>query len=336
MSKLSERQKEYVDSVLNAAQRCKRIVQNLLSFARQHQPERKSTDLNELVQTTLKFLYYQLHTSNIEVVSELAPNLPRVMADTHQIQQVFINLITNARQAMEGHRPDSRLTVKTQAAGGRVQVVFKDNGPGIPAEHLLRVFDPFFTTKEVGKGTGLGLSLCYGIAQEHGGSIQALSLPGEGATFIVELPVAKSAAGAELIGEAKSGEVTQSVEGQGKNVLVIDDEATLLKLVRDALSDVGYQVDTASDGEAGLRFLSERTYHITFCDWKMPGLSGQQVYERVLERDRGAARRFVFMSGDLVNDKARQFLEASKLPYLAKPFTVEELRVIARQTVGTG
>jgi signal transduction histidine kinase len=325
MSDVDTTHREYLNSILGAAERCKRIVQNLLSFARQHQPERKPEDLNQLVHTTIKFLHYQLHTSNIKVIQELAPDLPAVMADAHQLQQVFINLITNARQALEGCRPDGLLRITTEAVGEKVRVRFADNGPGIPAELLLKVFDPFFTTKEVGKGTGLGLSLCYGIVNEHGGTIRVQSPPGTGAVFTIELPAARETETAGPSAETAAEKAPDALAGQGKRVLAIDDEAAVLCLVRDTLSALGHQVDTAADGETALSYLAKQTYDATLCDWKMPGLSGQQIYERVSATDPAAARRFVFMTGDVVNEKARRFFEDQRLTCLAKPFTVKEL-----------
>ncbi len=331
LAKLPSEHRDYVDNILAGADRCKRVVQNLLSFARQHQPERKPVDLNELVRLTLKFLYYQLHTSNIKVSEHLAPNLPLVMADAHQLQQVFLNLITNARQAMEGHRPEGLLRVTTEVANDRVRVCFQDNGPGIPPENLLRVFDPFFTTKEVGQGTGLGLSLCYGIVREHGGSIQVLSPPGQGASFIVEVPVAQgNEAASERLGTT-AGQPTATLEGHGKRILVIDDESSLLSLAGNALGAAAYQVDTAGDGETALRLLSQNRYDLILCDWKMPGLNGQQVYERISGGDPTVAKRFLFMTGDVVNEKARRFFEDHQQPCLAKPFTLEELRSVVRK-----
>src|SRR5882672_10603746 len=184
------RHKRNLDMILKSALRCQKIVQSLLSFARRHQPERKLSSINELVEGAVEILQYQMRTSNIEVTVRLDPRLPKAMVDPHQVQQVFLNIINNARQAIEAHRPSGTVKIISEITGQSVRVIFHDNGPGIAEENLSKVFDPFFTTKEVGTGTGLGLSLCYGIIREHGGTITVRSKPGHGAQFIVELPLA--------------------------------------------------------------------------------------------------------------------------------------------------
>jgi signal transduction histidine kinase len=133
---------------------------------------------------------HQLTINNIEVVVELQPDLPITMVDSDQMQEVFVNIINNAGQAMLEAHGRGKLVVRTRESGGMIQITFTDDGPGISSENLQRIFDPFFTTKAVGKGTGLGLSICYGIVQAHGGEIRASSEPGKGSTFVVEVPIA--------------------------------------------------------------------------------------------------------------------------------------------------
>jgi signal transduction histidine kinase len=174
----------------NEAQRAAKVVENLLTFARRHQPKKQYSDVNEILQSALELRAYELRTSNIEVVTDLAPSLPQIMVDFHQIQEVFLNIILNAEQVMTEARGGGRLTIKTEEEKkGYTRTTFTDNGPGIPAEHLVKIFDPFFTTRGEGGGTGLGLSACHGIVTEHGGRIYAKSKPGKGATFFVELPI---------------------------------------------------------------------------------------------------------------------------------------------------
>src|SRR5882672_3381861 len=215
------RHKRYLDMILKSALRCQKIVQSLLSFARRQQPERKLSSINELVEGAVEILQYQMRTSNIEVTVRLDPRLPKAMVDPHQVQQVFLNIINNGRQAIEAHQPKGCIRVTTETCGQLVRVLFQDNGPGIPEGNLSKVFDPFFTTKEVGKGTGLGLSLCYGIIKEHGGSITVRSKPGQGATFTVELPIAAPAAASAEKSETSTTALLNSREGAGKKVLVI-------------------------------------------------------------------------------------------------------------------
>jgi signal transduction histidine kinase len=185
----SEATKKDLDTIYREAQRAARITQDLLSFARKHKPERQIISINEALEKTLELRVHQMKVNNIELSVQLQPDVPLTMADFYQMQQVFMNIILNAEQAMIEAHGRGRLLVKTRAVDGVIQITLIDNGPGIPKENLNRIFDPFFTTKEVGKGTGLGLSMCYGIIQAHGGRMYARSEPGKGATFVVEIPI---------------------------------------------------------------------------------------------------------------------------------------------------
>ena len=178
-----------LETIYREAQRASRITGNLLSFGRRHEPEKRLISVNEVVEKTLELRAHQMKVNNIEVSVELQPDLPITMADFHQMQQVFVNIINNAEQAMTEAHGRGKLLVKTKESGKMVQIAFTDSGPGIPEENLNRIFDPFFTTKEVGKGTGLGLSICYGIVAAHGGHIYARSKLGRGTTFVVEIPI---------------------------------------------------------------------------------------------------------------------------------------------------
>ena len=171
------------------AQRAAEVAKNLLIFARKHAPARQPTDINSAIREMLKLRAYEQRVNNIQVNTQFDPELPAVMADYSQLQQVFLNIIINAESAMLEANKGGTLTITTQKSNDTLKVSFADNGPGIAKENLERVFDPFFTTKEVGKGTGLGLSLCHGIVVQHGGRIYARSKLGKGATFVVELPI---------------------------------------------------------------------------------------------------------------------------------------------------
>jgi two-component system NtrC family sensor kinase len=177
---------EYVDKLYKQAQRTHRIVQNLLSFARQHKPERVLVQLNQVVEDTLALRDYDLRANNIRLHLELDPELPATAADPHQLQQVFLNLINNAVDAILEKSQEGDIWVRTGATSERVSIEFTDSGPGV--HDCSKVFDPFYTTKPVGKGTGLGLSICYGIVTEHGGTIRVRNLPARGASFTIELP----------------------------------------------------------------------------------------------------------------------------------------------------
>ncbi|MGB0044300.1 MAG: PAS domain S-box protein [Terriglobales bacterium] len=179
--------------ILQEAQRTKQIVQNLLSFARQVPPQRQPVQLNSILQRTVHLRSYDFISHGIQVVERLDESLPHVIGDSHQLQQVFLNILNNAYDAVRETARPARIEITSARADAFVEISFRDNGPGIPDPGI--IFDPFFTTKDVGKGTGLGLSICYGIVHEHGGEILCHNNPdSEGATFIVRLPVASEGA----------------------------------------------------------------------------------------------------------------------------------------------
>jgi PAS domain S-box-containing protein len=202
---LPEAARKELGVVLQEAQRSKQIVQNLLSFARQMPPQRKPVQINPILRRTVQLRAYDLHNHGVEVVERLDERLPRVVGDAQQLQQVFLNIVNNAYDAVRGTGRPPRLEITSSRQGDAVEVLFRDNGQGI-APPLERIFEPFFTTKEVGKGTGLGLSICYGIVHEHGGEISCHNNPdGRGATFVVRLP-----ASSELASPGAPGGVTPS------------------------------------------------------------------------------------------------------------------------------
>ena len=175
--------------VYSEAQRAAGIVRNLLTFARKHSPVKQLSQINNVIEDVLRLRAYEQRVNNIEVSRQFASDLPEVMVDYFQMQQVFLNIIINAEYFMTQAHNRGTLTITTERLDNIVRISFADDGPGISKENLSRIFNPFFTTKEVGKGTGLGLSICHGIVAEHGGSIYARSRLGKGATFVVELPI---------------------------------------------------------------------------------------------------------------------------------------------------
>src|SRR2546430_2474736 len=183
-------QRTAAEMIYAEARRASRIVQNLLTFARQHKPERTPTSVNQVLDDTLELRGYELRVRGIDVQREYDEQSPETMADAHQLQQVFLNLITNAEQAMErAERDQQRLNIRTRRTGDLIRIEVEDTGPGIPPNLLERIFNPFFTTKPTGSGTGLGLSISLGIVREHEGRIWAENAPQGGARFVIELPI---------------------------------------------------------------------------------------------------------------------------------------------------
>ena len=186
---LDGRVKEDIEVIYSQAQRAAKITSNLLSFARRHRPEKRLVSINHAISKTLELHEYRMKVNNIDIVQELDPNLPETMADFHQLQQIFFNLITNAEQAMTDHNGKGTITIRTEVVEGMITISLADDGPGIPEENIKKIFDPFFTTKEVGKGTGLGLSICFGLVKSHDGNLLVQNNDNGGATFVIQLPI---------------------------------------------------------------------------------------------------------------------------------------------------
>lgn len=188
--------RQALETIRHEAMRASKIVSHLLTFARRQPSERVEVDLNGIVNDTLALRRYAIRTAQIELDVELDPALPRTWADPFQLQQVLLNLLTNAEQALSDWAGVRRIAVRTRREGDRLVIAVSDSGPGVPPEQRDRIFNPFFTTKPVGQGTGLGLSISDGIVREHGGRIRVESQGGEGATFVVEVPLVPAPAGA--------------------------------------------------------------------------------------------------------------------------------------------
>jgi two-component system NtrC family sensor kinase len=181
--------REDLKLINNEAQRAASVTKNLLTFARKHAPTKQRNQINNIIEDVLKLRAYERKANSIEVETQIDRDLPEIMVDYFQMQQVFMNIIINAEYFMIKAHNKGTLTITTERQNDTVLISIADDGPGIPPENLKRIFDPFFTTKEAGKGTGLGLSICHGIVTEHGGQIYAKSQLGKGATFFVELPI---------------------------------------------------------------------------------------------------------------------------------------------------
>jgi two-component system NtrC family sensor kinase len=324
---LEPKYRAYLSYIVRSTERCHKIVHGLLSFARQHPPERKVLAVNPMVDDVVELLAYEMRTSNIEVQRNFQTDLSQIIGDSHQLQQVILNILNNARQAIEAHQSSGRIQIATQGVADAIRITIEDNGPGISQENVAKIFNPFFTTKPVGKGTGLGLSLCYGIIREHGGSITAQSEPGKGARFVIELPAHKDSHHQNTLAGRMGG---LTLDGAGKRALVIDDEEWILELVRQILNRDGFEVDVAIDGNVALDRISQSRYELLVCDWKMPGLSGPQLFDRISSISPEAANRVIFMTGDVVSDSIQQFLRKHSKRCLSKPFSVDEFR----QTIG--
>jgi len=324
-----------LEIILSESERAARIVRNLLTFARKRQTTRAMVDINQVVRETLALRAYEQRVTNIIVIDALAAGLPNVFADSHQVQQVLLNLTINAEQAMLSANGRGVLVVRTWHDAERECVILEinDDGPGIAEDVQAKIFDPFFTTKEVGKGTGLGLTVAYAIVNEHGGRIRLESRPSAGASFFVELPVS----GARLppTPQPRQRQMAAPVVQTHASILVVDDEAALAAAVCAALQDAGFSVDQASDGEQALMRVQSRPFDLVICDLKMPRVDGKTFYGMLVAAKPAMAERVVFVTGDVAGTDAEKFLEESGCRWLAKPFRLADLVRVAREALAT-
>jgi PAS domain S-box-containing protein len=323
---------EALEIIQREADRAAKVVSDLRLLARESQEVeggRVAVDLNDVVRHALKLRRYALSTRNIEVREDLADDLPPVLADRGNIEQVVLNLVVNAEQAMAEQLGERRLILRTRRTPGGAALHIVDSGPGIPAQHLERIFDPFFTTKAPGEGTGLGLSLVHNIVTEHGGAIHVDSQVGKGTAFRVELPLAPG----EKAGVAEGA---AAATGRVLRVLVVDDEVAVRRVSVRFLEHLGHAVETASDGAEALDLLASREYDVIVCDLRMPGLSGEEFLQRLREDERGLERRLIFVTGDTASTDPARLVANAGVPVLVKPVRLQELARVIEYAAGAG
>jgi signal transduction histidine kinase len=326
-----EQTRRGLETILSESERAAKIVRNLLMFARKRHTTRAMVDLNQVVRETLALRSYEQSVSNVTTIEALAAGLPQAFADPHQIQQVLLNLIINAEQAMIGANGRGTLIVRTWHDPDRAAVMLEvtDDGPGVPEDVQPRIFDPFFTTKEVGKGTGLGLTVAYAIVQEHGGRITINTDAQRGASFLVELPVGAGVLKPPIPRAAERSPDTVT----GAAVLVVEDEAALGAAVAESLQDAGFVVDRASDGLEALGRVRQQHFDLIVCDLKMPRLGGMEFYRELEASKPEMTNRIIFVTGDVAGTEAERFLLDTGSRWLAKPFRLKDLLRAAKDVV---
>jgi len=332
LDELKPDHREMVQMVYDEATRIGRITSNLLAFARAGSQQRALVDVNDLVRRTFALRSYHLSTLNIAVLLELDPQEPKIWADASELQQMLLNLLINAEQALMTIEGTRTITVRSRPDETELRLEMADSGPGIGADIRGRIFDPFFTTKPEGLGTGLGLSICYGIAQEHGGRIWVESEPGKGATFIVTIPRDPRQEGQQV---AAPPLPPQPAMGP-LSVLVIDDETALRNALLRFLQRRGIQGQGVSDGAEALRVLKEHDFHVIISDVRMPGMAGREFIERLRRERPELVARLIFSTGDTFAPDTAALLQEVGAPTVTKPFDFAALERVVREVAAQG
>jgi two-component system NtrC family sensor kinase len=351
-------QRNALETIHHETDRATRIVRDLLVFARrQESQERQVVDLNQIVSYILTTRRYAMETRGIACRVDVAPEPACVLADAVQLEQVVLNLVLNAEQALAAEcdapasestarRRDARMRVVIATTGEQVSLMVEDNGPGIAEDDLDRIWDPFWTTKAEGEGTGLGLSVVHAIVTGHGGTVEAEGAPERGLRVTVRLPNAEAAAAAlvqDLVQRAgPRGDADGADDGADPDaertartpldILLVDDEPSILGFLREFLESRGHAVLVATDGEQALRLAELARFDVVICDLRMPGLGGDEVIQRMRRLDGFSRTRFIVSTGDTASARAARRIAALRPDaVLLKPYDVEALRRVIEQ-----
>jgi PAS domain S-box-containing protein len=330
---VDETTRKQLEMTHRQARRAARIVQNLLEFSRPASAQKKSVDLNAVIDRTLQLHEHSLRRNAIEVDFRPCQGLPSVVGDANQLIQVFLNLVSNAEQAIREVRPSGRIQIRLRQDGDRVLTTVQDDGAGIKPEVLAKLFDPFFTTKRPGGGTGLGLSICLSIIREHGGDIDAETLPAGGAAFTVSLPASLQESPRQKLRDPDSsgaGEMRAPTMDllKDRTIMVVDDEESIRSLLSEGLAAHGLRVECAANAEQALLLILSARYDAVLCDLKLSGSGPNSDGYNVAQRLRIAAGvhkpEVIYMSGDVVGEGEGSSAMAS-MRCLQKPFRISDV-----------
>lgn len=329
-----EEKKEIISIVHSEADRCRRIVHNLLTLVRKKKAEEEILNINDMLADVLRIRQNQLRVENIKLSTNFDPEMPKVYGYRDRLQQVFFNLIINAEQALkEKGGTEGKIAVTTKTEGEIVRIEFCDTGPGISEEHIKKLFEPYFTTKE--KGTGMGLFLCSRIIDEMKGKISVSSEKEKGTCFVLELPRYQQKK------KNKKEEVctVTKVKGdelKGVKLLVVDDETNILKFYETLLKKYGCEVTTATNANDAVKLVKEKKFDVIVTDCRMPGAEGQTFHERVGEIAPEMKKRIIFSTGDTLNSKVVNFARKHHNKLILKPFRIEEIVVAIKEVLHSG
>jgi PAS domain S-box-containing protein len=323
-----------------AADRCGRIVKSFLAMARQKPPQRNPVDLNEIVRSSLEMVGYGLRSAGIDVILQLDPVLPPVLADADLISQVVSNLVINAQHALLERPLPRQITITSEQRAGRVVLSIADNGPGVAPDIANRIFDPYFTTKSAGVGTGIGLSISRNIIDAHGGDITLLDRPGGGAVLQIRLPVQMPEGP-----ERQSGAVAR-IDQNCLDILIVDDEPDVGQSLAEMLELLGHRTTVLTNSAMALEHVAQHKTDVLFTDLRMPGLDGVGLIDRLTVRHPLLARRSIIVTGDSLASSTRlsnlprtamlprlESMQGAEVVMIEKPFGLEDIRAALAKVI---
>ena len=335
-----------LETIHREALRASRIVKDLLTFTRRQEGTRvEPIDLNAVVEYILSTRRYALETRGVRCILSLEPSLPAVAGDRSQMEQVLLNLLVNAEQALtealdapattgtDGY-PRGAIGISTERDGDDVVVQLSDTGCGIAPGDLTRIWDPFWTTKAEGEGTGLGLSVVHGIVGAHGGTIEVTSDVGGGTTFTIRLPVAPEAPPPKRV--TSTGLVVGESAANPLDILVVDDESSITAFLSQYLGSRGHAVLAAHSGNEALSLAKQGAFDVVVCDLRMPGMDGIETMRALRSLPWGAHSRYVLSTGATISTAVRDAVEALPVNAIVpKPYDIEQLRRAVESPDGT-
>ncbi|MCX6013828.1 MAG: ATP-binding protein [Chloroflexi bacterium] len=319
---LPDNLREPVEVINDSASRAAGIVEKLLTFARKRKPQKDFVDINIVAQSVVNLCMNEMRINNIKVETGYDLNLPHTMVNVGQIQQVFLNIMLNAQQAITNLHKKGKIFIQTRSTPDSIQILFSDDGPGIPQEDLNKIFNPFFSTKEEDSGTGLGLSISDRIIKDHGGQIHVESAVGQGTTFIIDLPLISE----DCSEQAKPKQIITKIKPMnGARILVVDDEKNICNVLTRLLISEGYLVDGVNDAVSALSKIKDTIYNLILFDIKMPDMDGITFFEQLIQKDPSFSSKAICITGDVISARNKTFLENTTIPFVTKPFGIEEV-----------
>lgn len=324
--KLDAYARESLTKMARESARATTLVQNFLAFAQQDSARKETVHLNVLVASVAEARRAELEMAGCELRLHLSAEDPTLSGNSDQLREVLNHLITNARQAMEKQAREKVLALSTWQRDGKVGVRVDDTGPGVPQNIVPRIFEPFFTTKEQGAGTGLGLSVAHNIVATHRGRIWYEKRPLGGASFLIELPQS----------EQKQSSNGAPAGGAPAKILIVDDEEALGSLLREMLGLIGHDVSVTQSPRDALRQLKEQNFDLVISDFRMPEMNGAEFYAEALKIQESYRKRFIFLTGDVVYEAAREFFTKEPVPRLLKPFQFQDIEKMIQTMLSDG